>query len=103
MYQVIKKLVRPSTDVAWPKYADLADPTHLDYFDKNFSQPGKHIFRNNEENPNGLDRTLTVLWESKEAYDEFMADTTMQKMAAHLAEIYAGLGITQELVSESSI
>ena len=48
MYQVIKKLVRPSTDVAWPKYADLADPTHLDYFDKNFSQPGKHIFRNNE-------------------------------------------------------
>jgi hypothetical protein len=100
---MIKKIVRPDVNVAWPVTGQEMDATHVEHFYINYTNNGKQIFRNVEDSDTGLERTLTVLWESKEVWEEFSADPIMQEMRDKQAQVFRDLGITEEIVSLSEI
>jgi len=103
MYQIIKKLVRPGVDTPWPDTLVTMDPQLIEHFKTNHIETGKHIFRNTDDHKNGLERTLTVLWETKEAWEEFEADPLMTEMRNHVSQLFKDAGITEEIVSFSEI
>jgi hypothetical protein len=103
MYQMIKKLVRPNLETEWPDSKILTPVEHVEHFSKNYIDTGKQIFRNIEDDTTGLERTVTVLWESKEIWEEFNADPVMQSMRDTNSQRLQSLGITEEVVSLSEI
>ena len=102
MYQLIKKLVRPNADTPWAT-PTLLDPEHVKYFGKNYIDTGKQIFRNAEDSTDGLERIVTVLWESKEIWEEFEADPIMQAMRDSHSQNLINAGITEETISLTEI
>jgi hypothetical protein len=103
MYQVIKKLVRPNLDTPWTDPKSMLDPQHLNYFKINYVENGKQMLRHTEEDQTGLERTVVILWESKEMWDEFNADPLMQTMRAIHSQNIKDAGITEETISMSEI
>jgi hypothetical protein len=96
MYQVTKKLVSPDSSVEIPLWATAADPAHLAHFRTNYEETSKHLFRYADGTDNPLERLVHIMWDSKESYDEFMADTVMQETRAAHASLLTSLGITSE-------
>jgi hypothetical protein len=103
MYQVIRKLTRPDLTVEFPDLPATMDPAHKVHFGENYVVTEKHIFRQAEVDMTGLIKTTTVLWTSKEAWDEFSADPVMQAMLASNSALFASLGIVEETVSATEI
>ena len=103
MYQVIKKLTRPNLDTPWPNIEVSISVAHSEHLNVNYLSTGKHIFRNIEDDVNGLERTLTVLWESKDVYEEFVADSLMQEMRDNISQKFKDSGISENIVSLSEI
>jgi hypothetical protein len=96
MYQVTKKIVAPDESVTIPIWPLVADPAHLDHFRINYEETNKHLFRYPDTTDNPLERLVHIIWDSKESYDEFMADTVMQETRAAHASLLTSLGITSE-------
>jgi hypothetical protein len=103
MYQRIRKLVRPNLDTTWVDPATTTDPEHVKHYFTNYIHTGKEIFRNSEDDITGLERTETVLWASKEVWDEFAADPVMQDMRDAHSQNLKDAGILSENISEYEI
>ena len=96
MYQVTKKLVSPDPSVEIPLWAATADPAHLAHFRTNYEETSKQLFRYADGTDNPLERLVHVIWDSKESYDECMADTVLQEARASHTALLTSLGITSE-------
>ena len=96
MYQVTKKLVSPDSSVEIPIWAIVADPVHLLHYRTNYEETSKQLFRYADGTDNPLERLVHVVWDSKESYDECMADTLMQEARAYHTALLDSLGITSE-------
>lgn len=101
MYQVIKKVTRPSESVEIPVLALVANPAHWAHFITNYEETGKHIFRDAIET--SLERTVTVYWNSKASSDEFDNDPIMQQMRSDYLQLLTSLDLTVETVSETEV
>jgi len=99
MYQMIKKLTRPNLETPWANVDASLSELQLEHLNEKYFSTGKHIFRNVEDDIFGLVRTLTVIWESKEAWEEFLADPIMQEMRDNISQQFKDSGITEEIVS----
>jgi hypothetical protein len=103
MYQLIKKLVRPNLDTPWLDAKETLDLQQLTQFKNNYVDNGKQMLRHSEDDQIGLVRTVVILWESKEAWEEFDADPIMQAMRAAHSQNLKDAGITEETISFSEI
>jgi hypothetical protein len=99
MYQLTKKLTRTNIEIPWVDAVTTLDPQYIEYFNKNYVETGKQVFRHSEDDELGLERTVIVLWESKEVWDEFEADTLMTEMRSIHSQNIKNAGITEETVS----
>lgn len=99
MYQVIKKIVRPDETVEFPFLPAIADPAHLTHLNVNYEQTGKNIFREAEQGATPLERIITMFWDTKESYDEYMADPVIAEMRTAFSQVIADRGMTEETVS----
>jgi hypothetical protein len=103
MYQVIKKLVRPSTSVDFPKLTEIIDPAHVEHFVTNYVNTGKHIFRQANAGASELEQITIILWDSEESYNEFTADPVMTEMSLLLSQLCKSLGMTEEIEGLTSV
>jgi len=100
---MIRKLTRPNIDTPWVGIVTTLDPLHGKHFSENYIVNGKHIFRNEEDDASGLERTITIIWDSKEVWEEFLADPIMQEMRDNIFQKFRDSGIIETIVSLSEI
>jgi hypothetical protein len=103
MYQRIKKLTRPNLDTPWPDAREVLTAEQMEYFNTKYVLTGKQIFRNFEDDESGLVRTQTVLWESKEVWEEFEADPMGLGIRNMHNQHISNLGIVSSDFSEGEI
>lgn len=96
MYQITKRIVVPDSSVEIPYWMAVASPEHLEHFRIHYEETDKHLFRYPDNTENPLERLVYIIWDSKESYDECMADPVMQEMRDAHAALLGSLGITAE-------
>ena len=105
MYIVIKKQTRPNETVEFFNLASsLISPEAREYFRSNYKTTGKLVFADVAVSPDGLTQTATMMWESKQVYDDFLADPTINAQIRDIDNEYrTANGIVTELVSTEEI
>lgn len=103
MYQVTKKQIRPTNTVDFFNATLHINADYLLYFTENYINTGKFILSDNARGDSDLELVSTILWSSKEAWEEFQADTRAQTEFRAVREAYFqenGITETKESATE---
>jgi len=82
MYQVIKKQIRPNTNVNFFVSEDQIATSSREYLYTNYVSTGKQISMTKEMSSDGLTMTVRQLWRSSEDYLECKNDPISTTMKA---------------------
>lgn len=105
MYIVTKKQVRPNQTVDFFNISSpLISLEAKEYYKNNYKLTGKLVYVDVGLSDDGLTQTASMMWESKQVYDEFMADPIIGAQIRDISDEYRiANGITTELVSTEEI
>ena len=105
MFQTIRKQIRPNTSVEFysPEKSPNITKSILKHQFQNYILTGKQIDVVKEISEDGLTQTITILWESKQAQQEFVNDPVMQTMINDSESYRLANNITLEIVSGTEI
>jgi hypothetical protein len=80
MYQVIKKQIRPTTDVSFFLGEEHTSPEVKQYLYTTYAQVGKQLMINRNLSDDGLTLSTTQIWLSREDYLECQNDSVSVAM-----------------------
>ncbi len=105
MYQITKKQVRSSTEVAFysPATSTTLAEEHKRRFYEKYVLTGKQISVANEVSEDGLTQTTIAVWISEEAANEFLNDPEMVHHLNDWDAYKASTNITGNLVSKETV
>ena len=88
---VIKKFVRPSTQVDFPRRVSNSEKAHIL---ENYVLPGKLLFQNLDISDDGLTRTTTRIFANQAAHNQFKTDPALDSLRAEQATYCSAHNIT---------
>ena len=106
MYVLTKKQTRPDQDVKFfdIRNAGLVTKEYRDYWRATYVATNKSLFVQHTLSDNQLELTSISMWDSKESYNEFIADqTALDEFLHKYTEYNTTYNITTETVSEEEV
>jgi hypothetical protein len=105
MWQIIRKQTRPNTSVPFfgMQTAPVTDEFKM-YYQQNFVLTDKLIYMHNEISEDSLELFMTMIWDSRESVDAFLADPIIVEQLLSVKQTFMDeRGITEILVSNSEV
>ena len=105
MYTIIRKVTRPNISLEFRNM--LHESVSLEtrkHFSDNYKITNKCLIVNTELSSNQLEMTTTMVWDSKESWDQYQADSVL--IAGLFTPIHAYQdenGLSREFISDEEI
>jgi hypothetical protein len=106
MYRVITKHIRPNQAVDFfsPKTSTLVSDETRTYIRNNYVDSGKIVHSEDSLSENGLELTITAVYQDEAAYNEWRNDTTITEGVYNIGLGYREAnGITSTTLSAETI
>lgn len=105
MYHVVKKQTRPSTEIEFYTMdnRNLVSSTIGRYYYDTYKKTGKCLMSQRQLSEDGLVENGILLWESKDAYLEFLNDPALAQHIIDRDTYNTANGIIRETVIEEEI
>ena len=105
MWQVIRKQTRPNTSVQFfgMQTAPVTDELKT-YYQQNYVLTDKLIYMHNEISEDSLELFMTMIWDSRESIDEFLADPVIVEQLLNIKKTFMDeRGMTEILISNNEV
>lgn len=104
MWQTIRKQIRPNTTVP---FFQMANNSHVtdefkQYWVDTYVITDKCIYVNGEVSPDGLELTVTMIWDSRESIDAMLSDPMCISGLLTVKNAYLADNNMQEILVDSS-
>lgn len=105
MWQIIRKQTRPNTSVPFfqQSSAPVTDELKL-YYQQNYVLTDKVIYMHHEISEDSLELFITMIWDSRESIDGFLADPIIIEQLLNIKDTFMEeRGLTEIIVSNTEV